>query len=86
MIMTSNKPYLIRAVYEWIVDNNLTPYMSIDAYHPGVEVPQSYVSDGQIVLNLVPRAITNVLMDNEKFHLAHVLAELLVIFFCRSSL
>ena len=66
MIMTSNKPYLIRAVYEWIVDNNLTPYMSIDAYHPGVEVPQSYVSDGQIVLNLVPRAITNLLMDNEK--------------------
>ena len=66
MIMTSNRPYLIRAIYEWIVDNNLTPYMSVDTYYPGVEVPQSYVSDGQILLNLVPRAITSLLMDNEK--------------------
>ena len=64
--MTSNKPYLIRAIYEWIVDNDLTPHISVDAYQPGVEVPQSYVNDGQIVLNLVPRAITNLSMGNEE--------------------
>ena len=64
--MTSNKPYLIRAIYEWIVDNDLTPHISVDAYQPGVEVPQSYVNDGEIVLNLVPRAITNLSMSNEE--------------------
>ena len=64
--MTSNKPYLIRAIYEWIGDNDLTPHISVDAYQPGVEVPQSYVNDGEIVLNLVPRAITNLSMSNEE--------------------
>ncbi|MDX2464640.1 MAG: ClpXP protease specificity-enhancing factor [Porticoccus sp.] len=66
MTMTSNKPYLIRAFYDWIVDNQYTPYMSVDAYYPGVEVPQDYVNDGQIVLNLVPRAITELVMNNEQ--------------------
>ena len=58
MNMTSNKPYLIKAIYEWIVDNKLTPYVSVDAHQPGVEVPQSYATrDGEIVLNLSPRAV-----------------------------
>ena len=64
--MTSNRPYLIRAFYDWIVDNQYTPYMSVDAFYPGVEVPQDYVSDGQIVLNLVPRAITDLVMSNQE--------------------
>ena len=66
MTMTSNRPYLIRAFYDWIVDNQYTPYMSVDAFYPGVEVPQDYVSDGQIVLNLVPRAITDLVMSNQE--------------------
>lgn len=66
MTMTSNRPYLIRAFYDWIVDNQYTPYMSVDAYYPGVEVPQDYVNDGQIVLNLVPRAITKLEMNNDE--------------------
>jgi len=66
MTMTSNRPYLIRAFYDWIVDNQYTPYMAVDVYYPGVEVPQDYVSDGQIVLNLVPRAITALVMNNEE--------------------
>ena len=66
MNMTSNRPYLIRAFYDWIVDNQCTPYMVVDAYYPGVEVPQDYVNDGQIVLNLVPRAINGLVMSNEE--------------------
>ena len=57
--MRSNRPYLIRAFFDWIVDNDCTPYVVIDAHYPGVEVPQSYVTDGQIVLNIAPRAVSN---------------------------
>lgn len=63
--MTSNKPYLLRAFYDWIVDNQCTPYVVVDAYVPGVNVPQSYVTDGQIVLNIAPRAVTAFHMDLE---------------------
>ncbi len=46
MSMTSNKPYLIRAMYDWIVDNDLTPYLLVNADYPQVEVPQEYVQSG----------------------------------------
>ena len=46
--MKSSRPYLVRALYDWIVDNGCTPYVLIDAHIPGVEVPQQYVKDGQI--------------------------------------
>jgi stringent starvation protein B len=52
--MTPNQPYLLNAFYEWIVDNNLTPYIVVDAHFSGVQVPQEYVQDGQIVLNVSP--------------------------------
>jgi stringent starvation protein B len=64
MKMTSNRPYLIRAYYDWIVENECTPYLAVDAFFPGVEVPQEHVDDGQIVLNLTPRAITELVMNN----------------------
>ena len=51
--MTSNQPYLLRAFYEWIVDNDLTPYI----------VPQEFVKDGQIVLNVSPSACVNFSLD-----------------------
>lgn len=58
MAMTSSRPYMIRALYEWIVDNNCTPYILVDARGPGVEVPLEHVNkEGQIVLNLNPSAI-----------------------------
>ncbi len=65
MGMTSNKPYLVRAFYDWIVDNNCTPYVVVDAGAVGVEVPQVYVADGQIVLNVAPRAVTAFNLDNK---------------------
>lgn len=66
MGMTSNRPYLVRAYYEWIVDNDCTPYLVVNALADGVEVPQSYVSSGQITLNIAPRTVRNFSMDNER--------------------
>lgn len=64
--MTSNKPYFIRAIYEWICDNNLTPYIVVSVSDPTVIVPKQYVEDGKIILNISPAAAHAMLMDNEK--------------------
>ena len=63
--MTPSKPYVIRAIYDWIVDNNCTPHLLVDAESEGVEVPQDYVTDGQIVLNVSPSAVVNLQLSNE---------------------
>jgi len=55
--MSSNKPYLIKAFYEWISDNDLTPYIMVDVNVYGVLVPMNYVADGQIVLNIASSAV-----------------------------
>lgn len=60
--MTSNKPYLIGAFYDWISDNDLTPYIVVDVSVYGVEVPMAYVNDGQIVLNISSSAIGSIVM------------------------
>lgn len=64
--MTSNQPYLLRAFYEWIVDNNLTPYIVVDAHVSGTLVPQEHVRDGQIVLNVSPASCGKLLLGNEE--------------------
>lgn len=64
-MMTSNRPYFIRALYDWIVDNELTPYLLVNALHPDVEVPQEHVSDGRIVLNISPQACRGLHLDND---------------------
>ena len=56
-VMSSSKSYLANALYQWIVDNDCSPYVLVNAYAPGVEVPQDYVKDGQIVLNVSPSAV-----------------------------
>lgn len=63
--MTSNKPYLLRAIYEWIVDNNTTPHVVIFADNPQVIVPQQFVEEGRIILNISPTAAKDLLIDNE---------------------
>ncbi|MDX3773445.1 ClpXP protease specificity-enhancing factor [Chromatiaceae bacterium AAb-1] len=65
MKMTANRPYLLRAFYEWIVDNNCTPYLVVDATYPHVTVPQQFVQNGQIVLNTSPGAVGNLLLGND---------------------
>ncbi|KZN68429.1 ClpXP protease specificity-enhancing factor [Pseudoalteromonas luteoviolacea] len=63
--MTSNRPYLLRAFYDWIVDNQCTPHIVVNANYPQVQVPVQFVQDGQIVLNVSPSAANNFLMDKE---------------------
>ena len=65
MKLTSNKPYLLRAVYEWLLDNKVTPHIVIFADHPEANVPRQYVEDGKIILNVSPTAAQNLLIDNE---------------------
>lgn len=61
----STKPYLVRALYEWILDNGLTPHLLVDAQYPGTQVPVEFVQDGQIVLNLAPSAVRNLVIGND---------------------
>ncbi|MDD2049131.1 ClpXP protease specificity-enhancing factor [Pseudomonas putida] len=63
--MNSSRPYLVRALYEWIVDNDCTPHMLVNAEYPKVQVPQGFASDGQIVLNISPNAVRHLHMDND---------------------
>ncbi|MCM2330912.1 stringent starvation protein B [Geopseudomonas sagittaria] len=63
--MNSSRPYLLRALYEWIVDNNCTPHLLVAAEYPGARVPAGYAKDGQIVLNVSPSAVRYLEMGNE---------------------
>jgi stringent starvation protein B len=65
MPLTPTKPYLIRAFYEWIVDNDLTPHILVNAETEGVAVPSEFISDGQIILNISPGAIKMMDMAND---------------------
>lgn len=64
--MGSNRPYLLRALNEWINDNGMTPYLLVDAGREGVQVPQSAVKDGRVVLNIAPRAVAQLVIDNRE--------------------
>ncbi len=55
--MTSTRPYLLRAMYEWMLDNELTPQLVVDAEADDVNVPRQFVADGRIVLNVSPNAV-----------------------------
>lgn len=59
------RPYLLRAYYDWLLDSHFTPYLVVDATYYGVNVPQEYVQDGQIVLNLSPDATGNLQLAND---------------------
>lgn len=59
------RPYLLRAYYDWLLDNGFTPYLVVDATYYGVDVPQEYVKDGQIVLNLSEGAVGNLALGND---------------------
>ena len=63
--MVSSRPYLVRAVCDWIIDSGLTPHLLVDAGVAGVEVPDSVIKDGKVVLNVSPQAVRDLIMDNE---------------------
>jgi len=64
MTMTSHRPYMVRALNEWILENNCTPYILVNAYAKDVQVPQNYVKDGQIILNISPVAVQDLTITN----------------------
>jgi len=63
--MSPNRPYLLRAIYDWITDNQLTPYVLVDASAEGVRVPPQVIKNGQVVLNLAMRAVANLELGND---------------------
>ena len=64
--MTSSRPYLLRAVYEWIADNGLTPQIVVDARQERVRVPPGCVREGKVVLNISPTAVRGLDLGNER--------------------
>lgn len=64
--MISRRPYLIRAIYDWVLDNRLTPHMLVAADAPGVHVPSQFVTeDGKITINISPSAVSDLTLDND---------------------
>ena len=66
MNMTSNRPYLIRAIHDWILENNLTPYLLVNADYPDLQLPRDYVKEGRIVLNISPLACRGLHLNNDR--------------------
>lgn len=67
--VSSRRPYLIRALYDWVLDNDLTPHLLVAADAPGVDVPAQFVSeDGKITINVSPSAVRDLRLDNELIH------------------
>lgn len=62
--MSSSRPYLLRALYDWVLTNNCTPYISVNAFFSEVEVPQDYVREGIIILNISPQAIEDLTLGD----------------------
>lgn len=63
--MNSNRPYLIRAMHEWLTDNNEVPYVIVDVDNANTLVPEGFAKDGQIVLNISYAAAHNLMLGNE---------------------
>lgn len=63
--MTTNRPYLLRALYEWITDNGMTPHVLVDAETEGVDVPQHVIQKGKVVLNIAAGATEHLLLENK---------------------
>jgi len=65
MTMSSSRPYIVRALYDWIIENECTPYILVNAFADDVEVPQEHVKDGQIILNIAPSAVQSLFIRTE---------------------
>ena len=63
--MTPTRPYLLRALYEWILDNDLTPHVLVSVESDEIEVPSQYVEDDRIVLNINPAAVRDLSIAND---------------------
>lgn len=66
--LTPTRPYMIRAIYEWLEDNLLTPYVMVDTTVPNVDVPVEHIQEDRIVLNIASQATGNLTIDNDYIH------------------
>jgi stringent starvation protein B len=64
--LSSQRPYLVRAYFDWIIDNDLTPHIMVDADFPGAVVPRDFVRDSRIILNVAPRAVHGFELDRKE--------------------
>ena len=64
MQMTSSRPYLVRAIYQWITDNGMTPHLLVDVAVDGVQVPAEHIQNGKIILNIAPMAISGLVLGD----------------------
>ncbi len=65
MTMTSSRPYLVRALFDWIVENNLSPYLLVNTRVPGVQVPAEHIVNDKIIFNISPQAVKDLQMGND---------------------
>lgn len=65
MTMTSSRPYLVRALFDWIIENNLSPYLLVNTKVPGVQVPTEHVVNDKIIFNISPQAVKDLQMGND---------------------
>jgi len=63
--MTQSRPYLLRGIYDWLIDNEQTPYLLVDAEAEGVNVPLEHVQDGKIILNISLTATRDLELSND---------------------
>ncbi|MGE0370538.1 MAG: ClpXP protease specificity-enhancing factor [Gammaproteobacteria bacterium] len=63
--MTSSRPYILRAIHQWIVDNGMTPHLLVNSGFPGTRVPEQYIENGKIILNISARAVSDFHQDND---------------------
>lgn len=66
--MTPTRPYLVRAIHEWITDNQMTPYILVNAQMPSLRVPERYVDNGRIILNISYRAVRELKLENDRIN------------------
>lgn len=65
MTMSSSRPYIVRALYDWILENDCTPYILVNAFDDDVQVPLEHVKDGQIILNISPSAVQALMIQDQ---------------------
>lgn len=63
--MTSSRPYILRAIHQWLSDNGLTPHLLVNAEFPGIRVPGQYIENGKIILNISDNAVSDYHQDND---------------------
>lgn len=63
--MNSSRPYFVRAIHEWILDNDMTPHLLVDIEGEGVDIPAQHGQNGKIVLNISPAAVEGLRLGND---------------------